>query len=994
MALARWQATIQDFQGNIVPGASVEVRQEETVGSPLAALFADRAGTIPLSNPVIADTEGFVAFHVAGGAYQITASSNNFQRQWRFTPIGTAAEFDFDQLQALLVPAGIPYTWDSNTTTTTDPGSGQIKGNSVSLGAITEIAISDLNQFQPPQDVGPFIAIWDDPIGGRIVLVRSGAPDNFAFYRISGATIDAAGFKRVTVEHIASGGVLSANDLLSVLFVPAGAPGADGVDPGHPYTFDTNQAIANPGEGNVRFNNANPAQITQIAISDTPVGGDPGVLSNALLGIALVDNPRKALLTFRDRNALGIFIHFYVLDAFPTQGLVVFDVEHVAGTVLFGNDANLSFHWALHGNKGVDGSGAVNSVFGRVGAVVAETGDYGASQVDNDTTVPGPTVAAALNALKEQIDAGGAGGATFSAVEERFNSHSVAEDDNNKLIRMKGPADKVVSCPSDAVASVETGTVVAYVREEGEVSFAPSGNATINGATDAQRVVTPQQFVAVSKIGPSEWNVTGQIESVPVIPPFAPSDLLTGAAGLWWDVQPGNCFQETTGAAATTPASVGDPVGTIVDLGGNGNFGVAPSNAARPILRQEGDDFYLEFDGTDDQISAPVAYSADNTFCIGYRQDIDDRILMTTQADPVVGTHFFSLGQDGNGSAAFDTGQLGSGITARHNGIAFATAPPTRDEIHTEFFNQKGVLTVEGVEGTSSTTVGAGNRNAKRFAGRLYQMVMIDRALTSQERSDLELFVSAKLQTQVDLFLIAGQSNAEGRGDSTQSPALAVPGSAFTINPTTFALTELADPVGGAQTGSAWPSFANEWFALTGRVAVFIEQATTGTRLVGAPAEWGVGGTSRAAAAQAFTDVNAHFAFNQDFNVAGRFVLFSQGEGDAQIAVAGAAYQSALEGLIDEWNTTLGVDRFAMFRTGALSTDTGATDPDWQAIRDAQDAAQAARPDTSLVVFRDAVNFPNTSQMVDTIHYNQSGLNEMGTFGAAKLNTLQNDQVG
>lgn len=45
------------------------------------------------------------------------------------------------------------------------------------------------------------------------------------------------------------------------------------------------------------------------------------------------------------------------------------------------------------------GAGAVASVFGRVGAVVAQLGDYLASQVTNDSGVAGATVAAALNTL-------------------------------------------------------------------------------------------------------------------------------------------------------------------------------------------------------------------------------------------------------------------------------------------------------------------------------------------------------------------------------------------------------------------------------------------------------------------------------------------------------------------------------------------------------------------------------------------------------------------
>jgi hypothetical protein len=93
MALARWQATIVDEDGNILPGASVEVR-EEISGLPLAVLYSDRAGVVSIGNPFVADAEGFAAFHAIGGAYKITATSGAFSRIWRYVAVGTAAESD------------------------------------------------------------------------------------------------------------------------------------------------------------------------------------------------------------------------------------------------------------------------------------------------------------------------------------------------------------------------------------------------------------------------------------------------------------------------------------------------------------------------------------------------------------------------------------------------------------------------------------------------------------------------------------------------------------------------------------------------------------------------------------------------------------------------------------------------------------------------------------------------------------------------------------
>lgn len=105
MAYARWQATITDEAGNIVPSAQVTVRAE-VAGSPLARLYTDRAGTVQAANPITADANGFVYFHVTGGAYRITATKGAFSREWRYVGIGRNAESDLAGLR----PQG---AWDA-----------------------------------------------------------------------------------------------------------------------------------------------------------------------------------------------------------------------------------------------------------------------------------------------------------------------------------------------------------------------------------------------------------------------------------------------------------------------------------------------------------------------------------------------------------------------------------------------------------------------------------------------------------------------------------------------------------------------------------------------------------------------------------------------------------------------------------------------------------------------------------------------------------------
>jgi hypothetical protein len=93
MALARWEASIVDAAGNVLPGALIEVRYESS--GLLAALFSNRAGTIGLGNPFNADGAGLAAFFAAGGAYRVTATSGAISFTRRYVTVGTAQELDF-----------------------------------------------------------------------------------------------------------------------------------------------------------------------------------------------------------------------------------------------------------------------------------------------------------------------------------------------------------------------------------------------------------------------------------------------------------------------------------------------------------------------------------------------------------------------------------------------------------------------------------------------------------------------------------------------------------------------------------------------------------------------------------------------------------------------------------------------------------------------------------------------------------------------------------
>lgn len=92
-----WQATIVDAQGNVLSGATVEVRHE-TSGA-LATIHGtwDHVNDVlsdQLSNPITTGSSGAVRFYAANGLYRILATKGEFSREWRHVAIGLTITSD------------------------------------------------------------------------------------------------------------------------------------------------------------------------------------------------------------------------------------------------------------------------------------------------------------------------------------------------------------------------------------------------------------------------------------------------------------------------------------------------------------------------------------------------------------------------------------------------------------------------------------------------------------------------------------------------------------------------------------------------------------------------------------------------------------------------------------------------------------------------------------------------------------------------------------
>lgn len=124
---------------------------------------------------------------------------------------------------------GLPYTF-SATTSDADPGAGQIRLNNGTLGSVSEIYIDDSTAASGNPDVSAFLLTWDDSTQtsdrGQVTITKKSAQQNFATYKISGASTDASGYVKLAVTHVVSNGSFSNSDAVLVSFVRTGNAGS------------------------------------------------------------------------------------------------------------------------------------------------------------------------------------------------------------------------------------------------------------------------------------------------------------------------------------------------------------------------------------------------------------------------------------------------------------------------------------------------------------------------------------------------------------------------------------------------------------------------------------------------------------------------------------------------------------------------------------------------------------------------------------------------
>lgn len=249
-------------------------------------------------------------------------------------------------------------------------------------------------------------------------------------------------------------------------------------------------------------------------------------------------------------------------------------------------------------------------------------------------------------------------------------------------------------------------------------------------------------------------------------------DASPAAAGLAFDTvgihfDPARIDTLFQDAAGTVPVTGdGQPVGRILDLSGHGLDATQSISAARPLWRSDGSLAWLDFDGADDWLSVPSVVFAGapvmSVVCAASKVEGSNNGPVVELTNSFATPGAFAVVANGGSLANWTFNATTSKITTFRAGTpAFAATSVLHAKwdvsvAQTNLVQQlslrvdaspqsvAGAGTGAGGFATAPLFIGRRNGTGVAWAGRLYGLAAIARAMTSPEIESIETFLAQR----------------------------------------------------------------------------------------------------------------------------------------------------------------------------------------------------------------------------------------------------------
>ena len=239
----------------------------------------------------------------------------------------------------------------STTTADADPGAGKIRFNNTTIASVTAAYVDDVEYNAT--DISAWVQSWDDNATnytnrGRLRVQKAGTLNTWAVFNITAAITDASGYSKATLAHVDSSGTFTDADKVWVTFI---ANGVDGVNPGYFYKFDSGTSDADPGAGEVAFNNGTYSNITEIYIDDVDQHGATTQTDTITWDDSTAGT--KGYVQFSDISDKSTYARFKITGtATDASGYNKLAVAHLVSNNTFTAGDSLSVTFTASGNDG------------------------------------------------------------------------------------------------------------------------------------------------------------------------------------------------------------------------------------------------------------------------------------------------------------------------------------------------------------------------------------------------------------------------------------------------------------------------------------------------------------------------------------------------------------------------------------------------------------------------------------------------------------------